>query len=649
MRLSGQYDPEKLANIVKMKMPVFFLRLSMTKCRDLEGQLNAIAQNFDDYAEIEPTPIPDIPPGILETLRQQIQEDFARKVIQDVMAQGQAEMQQTGVPLTEDEIATKYMPSPEELTHQYSQHEDEQVEMLKKEAQKVASERASNMQKKMNDQLIEAGFEDVMRAIRKDIGEYPGCIVKGPIFRREKVLSYVSDEVTGTWTPKVENKLVFKLSRINPQDWYPQADVKRFGEGNNIEIERMSRGELARLIGTPGYKDDKIKQVLTDYPQGYMINQDIDQQRLILDNKTQSVSPGESRDYQILNLWGEVAGDILLDYGMDSKDVPDPIQSYAINAKVIGSHVIKAVLNPDPLGRQPYQGTAFRKNNDSPWGESVPEINAELEDAANAALRPLLKNMSMAAVPITEVNVRKLDTESGETGDLWAGKVFRIYDVDQNGQPAVRVYNVDMNAPQLMAIFEKFKREMDDMIIPAFGHGNEQVGGAGNTASGLSMLRTDSARNVQLCFENIYNDIIVPVIEKLFTYNMMYVDDPNIKGDLRIKAKSIATIMAKEQLSMRRAELLPVTNNPVDMGIMGRSGRQEQLAQAFKAVEMDVDKLLPNKEAIEQEGRAAEMNTGQQMLPPGQGDTNPPSASQQLDAAGRPVAGQDTALFQEGK
>jgi hypothetical protein len=624
-RIKGEYEPAKLTAIQQMKMPVFFMRLSMQKCRDLEGQLNALMQNMEHFCEVEPTPLPDIPPDVLDAIQQQVFEQEFNKLVEEISL--------TGVVPSEDQVSAVFQ-----------QNHDEMVERVTKAANDVVIERANNMQTKMEDQLEEGGFHDALRAVQKDIGEYPAVIVKGPIFRREKVLSYKSDPTTGTWTPQVENKVMFKFYRVNPMDWFPQADAKEFGKGNNIEIERFERDELADMLGMPGYKDEAIRKVLTDYPLGYAISQDIDQQRLILDNQTATVTPGEAQNYHCLNLWGMVPGDMLIEWGIDRKTIPDPIKSYGVNAKVIGHHVIKAVINPDPLNRQPYQGTAFRKSNDSTWGECVPDVMEDIEDGANAALRPLLKNMAMAATPITEVDVFRLDAASGENGDIWAGKVFRVFDKDGSGTPAVRVYEIPMYAESLMNIYEKFKREADDMVIPAFGHGNEQVGGAGNTASGLSMLRTDAARNVQLCFENIYNDIIIPITQKLFAYNMIYLDDPTIKGDAKIKVRSIQSIMAKEQLGIRRTQLLPITNNPVDNAIMGTAGRAYQLSEAFKAVEMDVDKAIPQMEEFEKQADMSQPQgpVGPQMMSPAQ--TGKP---QLLDNAGNPVSGQGTAAFKE--
>jgi hypothetical protein len=53
---------------------------------------------------------------------------------------------------------------------------------------------------------------------------------------------------------------------------------------------------------------------------------------------------------------------MLLDWGMDKKQVPDPTQEYHVEAWLIGPYVIKAVLNYDPLCRKPYYTRELRED-----------------------------------------------------------------------------------------------------------------------------------------------------------------------------------------------------------------------------------------------------------------------------------------------
>jgi hypothetical protein len=56
-----------------------------------------------------------------------------------------------------------------------------------------------------------------------------------------------------------------------------------------------------------------------------------------------------------------------------------------------------------------------------------------------------------------------------------------------------------------------------------------------NTKGGLEMLVNMAQRNIDLGIENINMDIVVPAIQKLVIYNMLFTDEENIKGNFRVK------------------------------------------------------------------------------------------------------------------
>ena len=100
--------------------------------------------------------------------------------------------------------------------------------------------------------------------------------------------------------------------------------------------------------------------------------------------------------------------------------------------------------------------------------------------------------------------------------------------------------------------------------------------------------------------------------------------------DYQVVSGGTMAALAREQLAARRMEFMNNTANPVDAQIIGIEGRKYVLTETAKSVNMDIDKYMPK-------------NT-QQALPPG-GFGAPGDNSQQLDAAGTPVVGQDTRAF----
>jgi len=192
--------------------------------------------------------------------------------------------------------------------------------------------------------------------------------------------------------------------------------------------------------------------------------------------------------------------------------------------------------------------------------------------------------------PQVEINTERVDNPD----DIWPWKIWEATD-DQmgSGAPAVRFYQPSMHAEPLMAIYDRFKKEADHHSgIPAFAHGDTQVGGAGNTSSGLNMLMSAAARGIKAAVSNLDMDIIAEGAERMYDHNMLYDLDESLKGDARVKAGGSAALIAAEQLAVRRGEFLDKTNNDIDMTIIGLNGREYQLREAAKSVELDPDELI---------------------------------------------------------
>lgn len=213
---------------------------------------------------------------------------------------------------------------------------------------------------------------------------------------------------------------------------------------------------------------------------------------------------------------------------------------------------------------------------------------------------------------------------------------------DPNGtnNPAIRFHNPQATAHLLINVYEFFARLADEHTgIPSYTYGGTGVGGAGKTASGLSMLMTAASRGIKLIVHHL-DKTIAGTIKRLYELNMMYHPDESIKGDANVIASGSSSLIAKEQRQVRQSELLATTNNPVDLQIMGIEGRANLLRETVKDMDLKVDDVIPNQDKIMAQAKQAAM----QELPGKQ----PPNANPQtLDAAGDPSNGASNALFQQ--
>jgi hypothetical protein len=105
---------------------------------------------------------------------------------------------------------------------------------------------------------------------------------------------------------------------------------------------------------------------------------------------------------------------------------------------------------------------------------------------------------------------------------------------------------------------------------------------------------------------------------------MRYGTDPALKGDVNIVARGANSLIAKDAAQMRRNEFMQATANPIDMQIIGLSGRAALLREAVKTLDMDADKVVPSpdvmaaRQAVAAFQQAHQMAANQVMGTPGQ-------------------------------
>ncbi len=606
-RRKGEYDPDKLAAIQATGLSEIYMMLTSIKCRALESWISDILLPGDEQPwEIEPTPIPELP-GHIE---QQIQAKVAYE------AAAMAQMGQV-IPIPDIEARIQSI-------------KDELNDRMKAEAQR----RADLMTDKIGDQLEEGDWEHALREFISDIATYPTAFLKGPVIRRRKVMSWKPRE--GKWMPVVTTKLVPVFYRISPFDVYPSPSSRSVNDGGMFERHRLRHKDLQSMKGVPGYDDAAIDMVISEYSVGGLrewLSGDITRARLE-GRQNEYLETADTID--ALEFTGRIPGKLLREWGVEN--VQDNME-YDANAWMIGNYVIRAVLNDDPLGRRNYYSASFEQVPGSIWGQSPPEIMADLQDMCNAAARSLQNNMAFASGPMVEVEVDRLAPGESVT-EVTPWRVIQTNtDPNSSGnKPSIRFFQPNMHADVLIKVYDHFARLADEYTgIPAYTYGDPSAGGAGRTASGLSMLMTAASRGIKKVISHI-DGPIEQSVKRIYEYNMLYDEDDEIKGDVMVKAKGSRSLIAKEQMAIRRNEFLQQTANPLDFQIMTPQGRAEVLRAAAASLELEVDKVVPDQ-VMQQMQQAMMAEVPQAGAPQ-------PGMGQELDPAGNPVAGQDMALFQ---
>lgn len=558
-RVKGEYTQEKLRAIQEEGGSEIYMMLTQTKVRAAESWIRDILIPVGEQPwGLDPTPIADVPPEYKMGLMQQVY-------------QAAEQMQAQGEQVPQEEIQRMLK---------------EAEENLKKQAQAMAEKAAERMELLIEDQLAEGEWTQALEQFIADFAMYPAAIMKGPVLRSRKVLAWGQG-----WQPMRVNEIQPEFERVSPFDLYPSPDAISIDDGSYlIERVRFTRAHLNALLGVEGYSEEAIREVLRDYGQGglrdWLWN---DSERARLEGrKHELLSPAETIDG--LEYHGGMQGLTLLQWGMSPELVPDPLAEYEVEAILIGRHCVRCVINDDPTGRRPYHKASFNPIPGSFWGTAIPELMADVQDVCNATARSLINNMAVSSGPQFEIYTDRL--AAGENAEdvrplkVWKMKSDRM--AGSGNSRAINFFQPNSNSGELLNVYSQFEQKADDATnIPRYIYGNEKVGGAGNTATGLSMLMESANKGIKAAINHIDSGVIRRVIEALWLHNMLYSDDQSIKGDCKVIARGSSAMLQREQHQMMKQQLFQNLANPeIVQQALGVRGQVEMLRGVLEGAGM---------------------------------------------------------------
>lgn len=606
---NGEYDPSHLREIKKFGGSEVFSRIVGTKARGATALLRDIYFAAERPWDLEATPDPKTP------------EDIAASIPNLVQMEAQA-LSQAGMPVNEDMIQQRLrqmMVAADEATR------------------KNADKEAKRATQVLDDYLVEGGFYDAFSQFLVDLPLFPYAVVKGPSVKM------VEDVVWENGSATIRQKPRLVWSRVSPFDFYWTPGVSNIMQGDVFERMRWTRKDLNDLVGLPGWDEQAVRAALSDYDQGLRDWLDSSDSERAIEEDREDPNFNRSNMIDALEFHGNVQGKLLLEWGMTADQIQDPDVDYHVQAWVCGDHVLKVQISPSPRKRHPYFMTSFEKVPGTPVGNSLVDVLSDIQEVANASLRNLVNNMSLASGPQVVVLDNRFSVLE-DTDELYPWKRWHM--VDNPGQgalPPVSFYQPSSNAAELLGIYQKMTEIADEIsAIPRYITGSGAPGGAGRTASGLSMLMGNASKVLQQVAHNIDMDVMHAMLQSLYDLLMLTRPD-TLRGDEQIVVRGVSTVMAREAERARQLEFLQLTANPIDMQIMGMEGRSEVLRAIADDLGMNVDRVVPTPEMMAERQRqtlqaqAAQVQaTGEPGVTPGNQQPAPANATGPIENTVQP-------------
>lgn len=432
---------------------------------------------------------------------------------------------------------------------------------------------AKKMEKKIHDQLEESNANKHLRSTAFECALFGTGVMKGP-FAVDKEYPRWDDQ--GVYDPLV--KTVPMVSNVSIWNFYPDPDANNMDEAEYvIERHKMSRSELRKLAKRPYFRENELDVAIKLGP-----NYIKEWWEQVMEDDAQE---SHIERYEVLEFWGNIETEILKRHDVE---IPSELKNkpqISVNAWICNGRVLRLVMNPFTPTIIPYYAVPYEINPYSMWGVGVADNMDDSQTLMNGFMRMAVDNAALSGNLLIEIDETNL--VPGQDLDVYPGKVFRR----QGGAPGQAIFGTKFPnvSNENMQMFDKARVLADESTgFPSFAHGQTGVSGVGRTASGISMLMSAANGSIRTVVKNIDDYLLAPLGKALFSFNMQFDFDPEIKGDLEVKAAGTESLMANEVRSQRLMQFLSVVQNPV----LAPFARMDYIVREIaKSMDLDPDKV----------------------------------------------------------
>lgn len=458
---------------------------------------------------------------------------------------------------------------------------------------------AKTMEKQVHDQLMESNASKHLRSTAFEMALFGTGVMKGP---------FAVDKEYPNWNEDGEYDPVFKtvpqVSHVSVWNFYPDPDANNMDEAQYvIERHKMSRSQLRSLKKRPYFRSSIIDEAIS-------LGENYNRESWEDDLSEYAPEHGVER-FEVLEYWGMCDTEMLIEQGVDIPSELEEVDELQANIWICNGKLLRMVLNPFKPATIPYMAAPYELNPYSFFGVGIAENMDDTQTLMNGFMRMAVDNAVLSGNLLIEVDETNL--VPGQDLSVYPGKVFRR----QGGAPGQAIFGTKFPnvSAENMQLFDKARVLADESTgFPSFAHGQTGVTGVGRTASGISMLMGAAQGSIKNVIKNVDDYLLRPLGEGLFRFNMQFNFNPDIKGDLEVKARGTESLMANEVRSQRLMQFMQVASSPA---LAPFAKFQYIIREIAKSLDLDPDKVTNNmNEAAVQAELMKGFQQQQQVQPP---------------------------------
>lgn len=456
-----------------------------------------------------------------------------------------------------------------------------------KAVMEAAKKAAEGMQASIDDSLTECGYNGESRKLIENGVRLSCGIMYGP-FPSRRTKKYWTPMPDGTQKMQINDDLVPASISLDPWNvFFDPSCGNDHQRGRGFFIKRdVTRKELRKLDGLPGYDSEAIREVLRSEPKRIRVAEGRVVRQPILEDS-----------YELWQYHGEIEPD---EMEALSERTGDPLQDVTFGVLVmVNDKVIGAMESWVTDGTLPVDVWTWRKADDNPYGHGLPGELEHQQRVVNSAWRQVMDN-GRTSLGGQIVMKKGMIIPEDKSYEITPNKVWLAKDDTVDVRQAFAVFEFQSHLEELLAIANAAMQFADSESNMPQLMGGEQ-GSAPETVGGTIML-FNNANGVLRQRVKLYDDNVTrPHIGRYFDWKMENEPDPNIKGDCEIDARGSTALIERDLQSQGLINLANITNNP---RYIPHLNERAELTAILKAFKINPVELLKPEDQVEQDQAA---------------------------------------------
>lgn len=474
--------------------------------------------------------------------------------------------------------------TPEQIASVEAELQQQVVDLAQAE-QETACKAADEMEKEIDDLLVECNWHGEVRMMIEDAARIGTGVLKGP-FPIKKVSKVYQNDQTGQPQLTLKEEIQGASKRIDPWNFFPdEACGENIHNGSGTWERDYLTGkqlmEMATAVGSDGqplYITSAILDCMREGPQKYATSRDAGDATYV---------PVDDQ-FQMWTFYGVVkasdmraAGTAPMSPDGQQMDDSDQVNVMAI---LVNDRLIKIATNVLDTGEYPYDVLAWQRRPGVPWGMGVARHSRTPQRMLNAATRMMMDNAGDSAG--MQIVIGEGMTPADGQMEVRGRKTWLAEAGIDDVRKRFYSWSPESKQPELQAIID-FALRMGEQTtgMPLLLQG--QQGEATDTLGGMQLLQNNASGVMRRLAKRFDDYITDPHIRRYYNWQMQYGKNQEAKGDFQIDVRASSALVERDmQKQFLMGNALSFSQNP----IYGLDPRRV-MAEVVKSERMDPKRL----------------------------------------------------------